>query len=628
MPRVGVRNRWLVGAPFVVLILVSVILGSIHWRGALRVNKLQQATIAYERLEWPAAERHSREWLKEHRDDDDALRVLSRSLFRQGRDQSAMAIQTRLDNSRVTAEDCFLRGQALVRAGQREQGILLWRQTLGLDANHIETLVALEQVFFQMDLLSEAARAAERLSIQPGWQARSALLLGRIRAEQADPAGTAEALERALAHPEEWHGADDPNRVRKQLAHCLLQIAQPAEAREVLREMAATAQDPELCWLLCRCDLQEGKPTDDHISVLARSYRESNPMEPEPAPFVGEAQCAQCHKDTFLVQHQSRHARTFLRKEQFARVPLPERPIADPGNPLVTHAFSRRDDRIEVQTQFKNQVYQTIVDYAFGSGDRGLTLVGRDQEDRPFECRLSYYPDPGSWDVTTGQPTHTDQSLLYQGTRITADAVRRCLFCHTTHPHAIVTNSGAESSDKAIGCERCHGPGSHHLRAVASRSNDLAIARPTLARGPQLVELCSQCHSPRDKELKLAPESLESVRFQGTTFPLSRCFIESGNNLDCVTCHDPHRNAETSPAWYEAQCLDCHMAIGSSVSRPADGPVEREQKARRSCPIEPGRNCLDCHMPKVKNPSAHAQFTDHFIRIHRESDFKRDTPAS
>ena len=184
MPRVGVRNRWLIAAPFCILILACAILGGIRWRSGLRVNQLQQATAAYERLEWPVAERHSREWLREHRDDDDALRVLSRSLFRQGRDQSAMAIQTRLDSSRVTAEDCFLRGQALVRGGQRENGILLWRQTLGLDANHIETLVALEQVFFQMDLLNEAARV-RRASLVPARLAGSVCAPARAHLRRA-----------------------------------------------------------------------------------------------------------------------------------------------------------------------------------------------------------------------------------------------------------------------------------------------------------------------------------------------------------------------------------------------------------------------------------------------------------
>jgi hypothetical protein len=504
---------------------------------------------------------------------------------------------------------------------------LLWRQTLGLNSNHIETLVGLEQVFCQMDLLSEAARAAEQLSTQPGWEARSALLLGRIRAEQSDPVGNAEALKRALAHLDQWHGTADPNQVRKELAHSLLQVGQPAKARNTLQQIAMTAEDPEIYWLLSRCDLQQGKTTDDHVLALARSYRQSNPTVAEPAPFIGETRCAQCHKDIFQAQHQSRHARTFLRKEQLASLLLPERPIADPGNPQVTHAFSRRDDRVEVQTHLNNQVFQTIVDYVFGSGDRGMTLVGHDQEKRPFECRLSYYPDPGGWDVTTGQPKNPDQPPLYQGTRITPDVVRRCLFCHTTHAQAILTGSGAESSDRAIGCERCHGPGSHHLKAVAAHHTDVAIARPALVKGARIVELCSQCHSPRDKEVKLSPGSPDSVRFQGTTFPWSRCFTESGNKLDCVTCHDPHHNAETSSAWYEAQCLDCHSAPGSRVDRPAQGPTRHERKGRRSCPIQPTRNCINCHMPKVKSPMTHARFTDHFIRVHPESDLVTDTPA-
>jgi hypothetical protein len=45
-----------------------------------------------------------------------------------------------------------------------------------------------------------------------------------------------------------------------------------------------------------------------------------------------------------------------------------------------------------VDTRVDGQVYQTIVDYAFGSGDRGLTMVGHDPEGRSLEYRLSYYP--------------------------------------------------------------------------------------------------------------------------------------------------------------------------------------------------------------------------------------------
>jgi tetratricopeptide (TPR) repeat protein len=624
MPRVALGSWRLPTGWLTASILGGALLGGFWfwWRGGARVNPLQRGTTAYDSHDWQAAEQVARQRLKEHPDDAEALRLLARSWFRQSRDQPALAIHGRLADELMAAEDYFLRGQALARMGQKELAILLWRQALGRDVNHIDTLVALEQLLFQLDLLNEAARAAERLSAQPGWEARAALMLGAIRAEQADPAGAAAALERALARADQWHGADRPDRVRKLLARFLLQTGRPAQARAALLPFAGTAEDPEAGWLLSRCDLQQGVTTDPAVSAVARSYRQARPMEPEPAPFVGETRCLECHKALFQAQHQSRHARTFFRKEQFPSLPLPERSVAEPANPKVTHSFGRSADGIEVRTQAGDRLYQTIVDYAFGSGDRGLTLVGHDPEGRYFEYRLSHYSDPVGWDVTSGQPPRPDYLFLYQGMRITLDAVRRCLVCHTTHPQAILNESGPESSDSAIGCERCHGPGSHHLKAVAARMSDLAIARPLLATGPDIVGLCSQCHSPRDKNFNPSPGSLESVRFQGMTLTWSRCYSEGRNLLDCVTCHDPHRNAETAPAWYESRCLECHATRQSVTSRfasSATGPVRSEQVLGASCPIQPDRDCLGCHMPKVQIPSAHAVFTDHFIRVHRDS---------
>jgi tetratricopeptide (TPR) repeat protein len=625
MARIGVRSRpRILGVLGVVILGGGMLLGWFLWRGMGRVSPLQPGLIAYDAHDWPTAERAARGQLKIHRDDAEAQRLLARSLFRQGRDQTALAIQTRLPNNLLTAEDYFLRGQALVRLGQKEHGILAWRQALGKDLHHVETLVALEQVFFRLDLLNEAARAARNLATQPGWEARADLMLGRVHAEQSDPAGAAEALQRALARPDEWHGAERPDRVGKQLARFLLRTGRPDPARDAIHQIAGWADDPEACWLLSRCDLQTGLATSAAILTQAHSYREAHPLEPEPAPFVGEAQCRKCHPTNFQAQHHSRHARTFVRKEQVPSLSLPDRPIADPGNPAVTHVFSRSGDHLEVQTRVADHTLQTIVDYAFGSGDRGLTLVGHDRGDRPFEYRLSHYADPVGWDVTSGQPVHTDQPVLYQGMRITADAVRRCLVCHTTHAHAIVTGSGPESADAAIGCERCHGPAGHHLTALkANRADDMAIARPTLADASAIVAMCSQCHSPRDPDLPMSPGAAESVRFQGTTFTWSRCYTESRNTLDCVTCHNPHHDVETAPGSYEARCLDCHSADDPTTRRP-DGtptptrPRRSQHRSAAPCPVQPDKGCIACHMPRVQIPMAHTGFTDHFIRVHRD----------
>ena len=84
-----------------------------------------------------------------------------------------------------------------------------------------------------------------------------------------------------------------------QVLRLLLQAQGKVVTRDELRKVTRTAVDPDTCWLLSRCDLQEGRATEASVMALARSYRKSNPVEPEPAPFVGEARCAQCHEDIF-----------------------------------------------------------------------------------------------------------------------------------------------------------------------------------------------------------------------------------------------------------------------------------------------------------------------------------------
>jgi hypothetical protein len=267
-----------------------------------------------------------------------------------------------------------------------------------------------------------------------------------------------------------------------------------------------------------------------------------------------------------------------------------------------------------------DRIVRTVIDYAFGSGDRGLTLVGHNDKNHFFESRLSYYTSLGGWDVTSGQSVRPDQPVSYQGSLLNLDVVRRCILCHQTNPMAILTATGP---DPAIGCERCHGPGGHRLLAVAGSPapGDLAIARPSAARGEPMVQLCGQCHDPRRVGAEPSPMQETAIRFQASSLAWSRCYIESGKKLDCVACHNPHRDAETNPDHYNARCFECHenSALGPGPASGDDLAGRHALAGRTACPVQPVSGCVSCHMPEGETPIPLSRFTDHYIRVHHES---------
>ena len=400
-----------------------------------RASLLEQSRAAYNQQDWATAKTKAIAQLKTDPADPVALRSLGRALYRLGRDQDAPAIFERLTPDSMEAEDYLVRGQALIRSENTKLASEDLRKALQLDPNHFESRVTLEQVLYRTDQLAEADRETGRLLAVPGREAAGELLRGQIRFQLADPASAAEHLELApCATPSSGDTIGDPNYFRRQLARSLLRTGRPALARESLRRLTDNARDPKTCWLLSRCDLQEDIPTESAVAAAARSYRESQPMEPEPAPFVGEAQCARCHAAIVRDQTSSRHARTFVRIDQFPAIKVPRQPVADPYNAHASHAFHKHADSLEVETRVDGQVYQTILEYAFGSGNRGVSLVGHDQAGGYIEYRLSLYPDQVGWEVTPGQTLNPNQKpVLYQGKQIGIDDVRHCLECHHTN---------------------------------------------------------------------------------------------------------------------------------------------------------------------------------------------------
>jgi tetratricopeptide (TPR) repeat protein len=617
MPRIGPR----VGIGLMVIIAMMVIAGlgvARHgWRRGADLMAL--GSSAYAEGDWSRAAQLARRRLKAVPGDLEALRLLARSTARLGGDGPANAMFARIGPDALQPEDLLLLGKGLDRAGRKAEAGRVWEKALRLGPDHAETLEQLVIRDTAQNRLAEATRLAERLARQPGWELRGELDLGALRAELDDPAGAVDVLRRALARPEAARLDRSMGvRYRNLLARSLLRTGRPGEARGVLQELLARGADPQASWLLSRAALLEGDlPGASAALAAAGSYRAEHPLESEPGPFVGEARCAACHPDVFRASRASRHAATLGRGKPLAALPYPSGPIADPDDPSVRHAFRLEDGRVRFETRAGDQVLRAVVEYAFGSPDRYASLVGRDDGGRPYVLRLSHYEagrDAG-WVRTTGHTADAEGGQDFLGKPLDPlDGVQKCLFCHTTNPRAVLDGAGPESHDRAIGCERCHGPGALHEKAVATRFTDLAIIRPSEATAEGRIRLCGQCHS-LHQELALPRTDPFWIRYQSTTLPWSRCYTESAGAFDCMTCHDPHHDADRSEARHNDRCLDCHARDSKGAwpgtTRDKDRPVRGSV-----CPVNPRNGCVGCHMPPFRSTALHATFTDHFIRVH------------
>ena len=204
------------------------------------------------------------------------------------------------------------------------------------------------------------------------------------------------------------------------------------------------------------------------------------------------------------------------------------------------------------------------------------------------------------------------------------DGVVRCVYCHVTFYRDFRDPPPEEISpavaDQAIGCERCHGPGGNHIKAIKGSFVDRAIVNAGAWGAQAIGKLCADCHIVGSQpEINKAPDDPRFVRSPGLTFTYSRCFTDSDGAMSCLTCHDPHRDDQGTATFYEGKCLSCHAGAEAPAKKSAAGARAESGPAGKTpsvCPVNPRAKCLECHMPKVPMPTLHRELTDHYIRVH------------
>lgn len=365
-------------------------------------------------------------------------------------------------------------------------------------------------------------------------------------------------------------------------------------------------------------------------------YRNTGPD----AKYVGSAACVRCHEGEHASYHRTGMARSTAAVD----------PAKEATDAVFAHAASGR--RYEVVRQDgKLRHRETLIAdgpplvlndfplaYAVGSGRHAKTYLV-EADGFLVESPASWYRSRG-WGMSPGfdRPGHPGFE------RPIGD---RCLFCHAGrfepqgeafHRYTI--------TEPAVGCERCHGPGSLHVAerekripVPASPAGDLTIVNPRRLSRELAEAVCQQCHL--TGEMKVTARGRTAADFRpglplddvfhaflfaddhGMTITghveqmhASRCYQKSAT-LTCTTCHNPHGfpAPAAAAAHYRAACLGCHAESACKV--------DPHVRSRQS----PENSCVTCHMPTNPTDVPHVAFSHHRIGVHKPNGEARPTAA-
>lgn len=371
----------------------------------------------------------------------------------------------------------------------------------------------------------------------------------------------------------------------------------------------------------------------------ASQYEHSHPpvspfLNTKPdAVYVGSQACLACHPDEHGTYQQTGMGNS-----------LAELDIGqEPASSTFTHELSGR--KYTVYRKDKQMHHREVllvdedeylladhpVQYVIGSGNHSRSYL---VEVDGFLCEspITWYPSKQDWSVSPGY----DTPMTFGFTR---EVPQKCLFCHAGRTHSVGNSLHRIKFDEhAIGCERCHGPGSLHVErwessdAGGDEAIDRTIVNPAHLSRELADAICHQCHLTTEAYITArgrkttdfrpglplqrfrhyyrarAPESSMRVVGHVDQLMLSRCYLES-DSLTCMTCHNPHAfpAPEQQMKYYRDVCASCHAIDACQVSS--------ETLARKS----PANDCVACHMPSSPTDIPHMAFTHHRIGIHNAS---------
>ncbi len=346
------------------------------------------------------------------------------------------------------------------------------------------------------------------------------------------------------------------------------------------------------------------------------------------ARYLGSKACTACHPaetDSYRETGMGRSLTTVLA----AQAP-PDGAVDHPASGRRYEIY-RKDGLLHHRELLRTKDGERVVlsdfpvRYVVGSGRHALTYLA-EADGFLVESPVTWYASRHRWGMSPGY----DKPDQLGFERPITDG---CLMCHAGRAEAVGGSlQRFQLHEEAIGCERCHGPGSLHLQRqnqagkAGGGSGDDTIVNPKHLPRDLADAVCEQCHL---QSVGMVPVRgrrfedfrpglpLEEFRFDyqirraGAPMTVtghveqmheSPCYQKS-ETLSCLTCHNPHAFPKPAErvAYYRAICQKCH---------------ETRHPCTNAAARDPKNGCVKCHMPTGDTDIPHLAFTHHRIGLH------------